>query len=824
MFRKLLPLLSVLLLTARLYSQPGIIIAADFQKGDSVQKVVELLATELKKGFAANYNIRGIASYGCDGLLLLTTEQARKYNITLPKEIRSLGPEGIYIKSDKNCATLVGNSALALQEAVYMYLEQLGYRWLIPGEEWNVVPKLGSVFRKMSVLTKPDYEFRTIANGHAYLNSEKLRSDFDNWARANRMGGAFNIWLGHNYEAIVAARAEDFKKHPEYFSEPVAKGTLPAIPKFNVANKNLVKLVTEVAEKDIQRQIASNHTPLFFSMEPSDGGGHCTTPECLAIGGPSDQVFYLANEVAKVIKKYPGAWVGSYAYYQHIVPTKYKLEPNIFVMVTNGFNLSKYTTNELLGMWAKKVSKTGVYEYLSVYENDMDMPGKMLASKPGYLQKTIREFHKNGARVYQGESTMGWISRGLGQYVLSKLVWNVNVDVDSLKKDFFEKAFEQSADPMKKLYAAWEKNPAGIPLENELASWHSLVGEAYQKANSEKIKQRLEQVMVYLHYVVLFTEIQKKRTEENVIKALRYAWRTMERGSFATVPAMVSLGNYSGFGNLAYYSNTTGQPWMDNKTPVTSSEILNDFRTDAKKFKKTEGIITYDKADKFVSLKDVTDIPKTSYPEGPHSMLGTTQYIIEIKKQSADNYFEIISGYSAAPPVANNVFINFYKPTGSPIVVEEETALLKFEQSRKLEKDRFSLAGLKPGFYSVVVGDYAKMFILQFSASINHSLLIMPELPVQTSTVGGYNTFYFYVPPGLKRFTVMKTNMNLVSPAGRDIKMPINTAESVTIEVGPRESGIWRIYNQAGFFYIQGVPPYFGQHPSRMLVPGYLKK
>jgi hypothetical protein len=125
----------------------------------------------------------------------------------------------------------------------------------------------------------------------------------------------------------------------------------------------------------------------MVSMEPSDGGGFCTSAECLKIGGPSDQAFYLTNAVARGIQKdYPGIWVGNLAYNEHIAPTKYDLEPNVFVMVTNGFNRTKLSTNQLLEEWGKKAKKLGVYEYLSVYAWDNDLPGRSNGTKLEFLK------------------------------------------------------------------------------------------------------------------------------------------------------------------------------------------------------------------------------------------------------------------------------------------------------------------------------------------------------------------------------------------------------------------------------------------------------
>lgn len=800
------------------HAQRPVPVYADPKANDSISNAITLLFSELGKTGFGQYDISSVSGFKGQGFLILQRKQAEKYKIKFPAGLKKFGPEGIYIKATNQSVTIIGNSGLALQEAVYIYLEHLGFRWFLPGESWNIIPQPGSLYKPLSQLLQPNYEYRTIANGHGFLNLQKPKSDFDNWYKANRLGGGFSIFLGHNYDNIVSAHADIFKQHPEYFAEPVQKGTLPVTAKFNVANKELVNLVIDVAKKDIEWQIRTNKSPLFFSMEPSDGGGFCKTPECLAIGNSSEQAFYLANEVAKALKKYPGAWVGSLAYNEHIVPPKLKLERNFLIMVTNGFNRSRYSTDELLKMWRQRVNKVGVYEYLSVFEGNMDMPGRHHASNTDYLTQSIKNFYNSGARTYNGETVMGWINRGLGQYLLTKLLWNVNVNVDSIKNDFYNKLFEESAPPMRKLFELWEHNAFGVPFPHELADWHALIEEAYNRAKSNAVRKRIDDVKVYLHYVVLYTEVQTNKSEEIVQKTLNYAWRTKEMALFSAVPALVSLANYNGFPALAYYANPV-QKWKENDSPLSTQEILANFRQDAQKFKNSKGVVAFKQATAFIDLKNITTIPSVNYRESLHSTWGPHEYIIRVNKKGPENFFEIISGHAANPPTDRDVEIHI-----SPLNSKASKPLLKFGQRKKLEKEKFSLATLAPGYYRVNVYDVQKMFVLQFSKGIDYSLVMKPGQIIQTTSAAGLNEFYFYVPKGTKRFAMLKAVvMTLESPKKRLLNYENNKAETFYVDVQPGEEGIWTIHNQAGWFYIEGVPPYIGSHPSKMLVPAYLK-
>src|SRR4030095_8497483 len=320
---------------------------------DSLAAVVDDFTTQLKRSGSFKFDIKGkIKDKGERTINFMLYPIASELGITYPKKLKSFNPEGYYIKATVDRIDFIGNSALALQHSIFDFLEQLGFRYYLPGEAWQIVPSKPSVFINYEHLTQPFYEFRAFANGQGYYRNKKVENDFNFWAKANRLGGSFPIRVGHSYQTIVTNNIDVFKRHPEYFANNINKSDTPATAKFNVANKELIGLVIEDAKKRLDGFKKTGQFMNMVSMEPSDGGGFCTSAECLKIGGPSDQAFYLTNAVARGIQKdYPGIWVGNLAYNEHIAPTKYDLEPNVFVMVTNGFNRTKLSTNQLLEEW-----------------------------------------------------------------------------------------------------------------------------------------------------------------------------------------------------------------------------------------------------------------------------------------------------------------------------------------------------------------------------------------------------------------------------------------------------------------------------------------
>ena len=561
----------------------------------------------------------------------------------------------------------------------------------------------------------------------------------------------------------------------------------------------------------------------MISMEPSDGGGFCTSPECLKIGDQSDQVFYLTNAVARSIQKeYPGIWVGNLAYNEHIEPTKYELEPNVFVMVTNGFNRTKYSTNELLEKWGTKAKKLGVYEYLSVYAWDNDLPGRSNATKLEFLKKSIKGYYESGARVYLAETNIGWISKGLGQYVASKLLWDYRLDVDSIANDFFKKSFGNAAPVIKRLFKSWESNTGGMISDNSLAEWLARVNEADQMVNDERVKERLNYIKIYLHYLVLYKKLKTNPTTDNLNTVMSFAYRTFDASAFATVPVMTSLPFHSGFKGYGIYDKKE-HPWMQNSNQLNSKEINSFFKQDLHSVKKIEGLRTFQYGKKFSKPPKMKVSQKMKPGNIAPSFTGETSFLIRIDKRAEENFLEIKSGWAARPADAKPVTIKIYKYLQYQAVKDEADIVFSAEQSEKLENKKVNLESLEPGDYLVKVEDQFKMFSLKFSPAISFSVMMSSEKTLLTSSVTGLNTFYFSVLPDAKRFVIHKSKvLKLMSPSGRLLEYTDNKQESIVVEVKENETGLWQIFAQAGSLYIEGVPPYLGIVPDKMLLPSDL--
>ena len=761
-------------------------------KNDDLLGVSKILQTELKK---AAIEVPPISFQGKAGdpgihLDLLSNSQPDKY------QLASNPTDAFYVKATSNSLYIAASSVSGLRNGAYWYLQFLGYRYYFPEQSWRYTPVLASVYKSVEKTVQPAYAFRRI--WYAYgTDSKQADQDYKLWSNANLLGGE-EINSGHSYEAIINRNKAEFLAHPEYFAQEVAKGTIPKNPKFEVSNENLVQLCIKDALAQVDTYMKrTGRLPASISMDPSDGGGFSIRAAALKIGGPSEQVFYLANRVAKVMQqKYPPVKVGLYAYNYHSAPPKFAVEPNIVVLIATAYNQSSYTFDQLVDMWKQKGVRIGIRDYLGVLAWDWDMPGQVRGSKTAYVEQ-IKAFHNDGALYYSGETNIGWMSRGLGHYLAAQLLWNVNTNIDALKNEFFKNMFGKAAPVMQQLFNTWEQYRQPIPMDGNLLEWYKLVDEAAAAEPGREVQNRLFQLKEYLYYTYLFKKWKEAQTDENLIALLNFAYRVKDEGVVASYPLFRTLANSAVAGKEHMRFNDPKAKWKADNTAVTKAEI-------DKKIDEAKAALNGD-------VKAVT----TQWPanfKAIQSGINTTSQSIKLR-----GVHKIIFKVDDAANVSINLSAGFIKaknfrplvmtiyPFNSELTPRENEVLLSQTIEPKQPLKSISLSSLKPGVYTAVIDDAAGGFMVSFSGPVNYGIVADNELKVWTLN---RSNLFFEVKKGEEKIVVQTDGvLTLTSPTGRNIDLQGKHPVTNIIEVQKGEEGIWQMKNQSGRIWIQGPLP-----------------
>jgi len=720
------------------------------------------------------------------------------------------GKDAYAIRTTAKRLLLVGATDIATSHAVYRFLEEIGCRWFFPDADgtWQVVPKNAQLQFKKDITDRPAFLERRIWYAwdnfndgmHPFNTPEHPRSsggDTGDWSRRNRMFGNFVTNAGHAYEAIARDNAAEFAAHPEYWALVDGKRTGP---QFEVGNPGLRKLVSDWAVDYFKK----NPTADMVSVDPADGFGVSQSDEAKAYGNASDSAFKLANEVAVALQKaYPGQskMVGLYAYNWHSDPPPFALEPNVYIQLTMGFNGGLLTLDELFDEWPKKAKNLGFYDYYSTWRWDYDMwPGGRVGNK-NYSIGMIRRFQKANAESgayatsISAESSNNWGVNGRGYFLANKLMWNPDLDPDSILADFYDKAFGPAAAAMKKYYGYQDPAPPISP---------GVVGALFRALNEARIAakdrpdvmRRLDNLAAYLHYYDMGYRGGAENTTER--------WRTAYRGRYTYMNHWAAIGN-DALGN----NRDPKAPWRDD-TPITHAATeawIQDglkhyplLKVPAEKTFSTD-LVPVDFGGEGVDSSQL-------YQEGSlYAVLSLKGEPVHVKIDAGGAYGGLKQTYSLTDSKGKVI------AEGKP------------KAGEKLDMD---IAVPGPGIYYWNFHDHGAYGQVYWT---KNQVVALPLKDRHFRAMSRINDMYFYVPKGTKEINYYYKRADwqfggaheFTTPDGTVVKQVAVDGDYIVVPVPPGMDGkVWKIGGPSfglGGFHFFDIPGYFSPSPNKLLIP-----
>ncbi len=337
------------------------------------------------------------------------------------------------------------------QYGLYELLERFGKcRWYA---SWHsVVPKADAfqVPASLDETQKPAFLMREPFWFDMFNTYQALR----NKCNGNQMsldekhGGKIRFGAGlfvHTFNRLINPN-EYFDEHPEYFSE--IKGERKKdYSQLCLSNPDVLKIVTRKMLEAIRR----DPTATMYSVSQNDWYNYCECKNCAEIvkqtGNQAGILIWFVNQVAEEVEKeFPNALIETLAYqYTREPPPNIKPRHNVVPRLctiecdfARPIDQSDEPTNikfinDIKG-WAKMTDKMFIWDYTTNF-------GHYIGPFPNFkaLQgnvKLFRDCHVIGVMeqgAYQGDhgdfaELKGWI--------LAKLLWNPDVDVQALIDDF----------------------------------------------------------------------------------------------------------------------------------------------------------------------------------------------------------------------------------------------------------------------------------------------------------------------------------------------------------------------------------------------------
>ncbi len=377
-------------------------------------------------------------------IVLGQNERLDELNLNI--NLNNLKEDGFIIRTDSARLIITGGNEKGTLYGVYTFLENyLDCRMytstvkVIPRKDKIVLGKINDT--QVPVIGFRDTHYR-VTWDEEYTNWHKL----DHNANGERTD--WGMWV-HTFNELVPPDVF-YTEHPEYFA--MVKGK--RIPtQLCLTNPD----VLNVTVQNLRRKIAQNPTALYWSVSQNDNRDYCTCEKCKAIddreGSPSGSIISFVNLVAD---QFPDKMISTLAYeYGRHAPKTLRPRSNVNIMLCSieAYRDKPITQDPKSADFVKDVEDWGkiskdiiVWDYVIQFNNLISPFPNLHVLKPN-----IQFFASHGvnAMFEQGNREVGGEFAELRAYLISKLLWNPEANVDTLMNDFLRGYYGSAAKPIR---------------------------------------------------------------------------------------------------------------------------------------------------------------------------------------------------------------------------------------------------------------------------------------------------------------------------------------------------------------------------------------
>ena len=363
-------------------------------------------------------------------------------------DFNELEADGFVIKTDSMRLIIAGGNFKGTLYGVYTFLEKfLGCRMY--STKVKVIPKAEVIaFDSINIKEIPVIKFRDVHYRVTYHQEFSEWHKLDHDARGGRP--AWGSWV-HTFNRLVPPDIY-YKDHPEYFALRDGK-RLPT--QLCLTNPEVLKITIQ----NLRKQVASNPGAKYWSVSQNDNRQYCMCDNCRAIdereGSPSGSIIAFVNQVAD---QFPDLMISTLAYeYGRKAPLTLRPRKNVNIMLCSiearrDLPIAEAPDPESKSLvkdvedWGKIASDIIVWDYVIQFTNLVSPFPNLQVLKPN-----IKFFADNGvtAMFEQGNGDGGGEFAELRSYVISRLLWNPNENVDTLMNDFLRGYYGAAAGPIR---------------------------------------------------------------------------------------------------------------------------------------------------------------------------------------------------------------------------------------------------------------------------------------------------------------------------------------------------------------------------------------
>lgn len=381
-----------------------------------------------------------------------------------------IAKDGFMLHSDGKHLFIAGSDNRGTLYGVYTFLEEyLGVRWFTP--ELEVVPENKDIVIDSHInrIVEPSFSIRrndSLGTNDAHRARTKMNVSF--WNEAKEYGGALTYVL---WDVTLDKLVPDdlITEHPEYFAT-TAEGTKTR-DHVCLSNPDVLSVAVENARKAI---LACETDAKYIHIGQKDNTNYCRCENCEALyekyGSVSAPTILFTNAFADALDdEFPDFMFTFYAYNETDRPptdTTLRCNDNVAPVLcglhkacrshpltecgskdgdetfSNLFGSPEPTIHEDFANWVKIADTTYIYDYTINFINTAQF-----FSNFEYMQSTMKYMHDIGITgyIYNCGDTHTAAFNELRNYLLCKLQWDVNCDVEYHMMDFMNAYYGEEA-------------------------------------------------------------------------------------------------------------------------------------------------------------------------------------------------------------------------------------------------------------------------------------------------------------------------------------------------------------------------------------------
>ena len=382
-----------------------------------------------------------------------------------------LNRDGYKIKTFGNTVVINAFQDIGVLYGVYGFLKAQ-FNWeAYAGDEIYFEKTDKAYIKDLDFVDAPDFEGRETdcRLGYDAYSASVLKMRTGAMSTSNYGGGHKAEWVPNPSESFRTVIDPDIyqEEHPEWFEKTKIQLCLTA-----------EGIVEETAKRGIEL-LEDNPNATYFNMSQGDGNGYCDCANCaaeIALYNTSGYIIRFMNKVIDIMEKWheetcPDRLIrySTFAYAAGMyAPTSRNQEtgeitpldpsvvphPKLYIRLTSMYvchthhiddptcpkNVDYYDTWE---SWNAICDNFTIYHYIANYDYYLSF-----FNSTGTLQNTLKYLKGLGCVQVGIQNTTGEKNKSMGvleNYLIGKLMWNLEEDVNALIENFMSNYYKEAA-------------------------------------------------------------------------------------------------------------------------------------------------------------------------------------------------------------------------------------------------------------------------------------------------------------------------------------------------------------------------------------------